>query len=163
MLAEFTGATKTSAYYSDLVNMSEGLAGRQEKKVLPDFTLLQRDSFPFTLSSLRDKYILIDFWASWYVPCRKAIPYWKQVYAKYNPRALEMVSVSNDRYWGNWIEALEKEQMPWIQIVDEFLSENEGARISDLFKIPSFPFYILVDKNVEVITSSTDEEVITQN
>jgi len=161
-LAKFTGAAKTSVYYSDLVNMAGSLTSRQEKKVLPDFTLLQQNSSLFTLSSLRGKYVLIDFWASWCVPCRKAIPDWKRVYAKYKPRGLEMVSLSNDRYREDWIKALEKEQMPWIQVVDEFPSEKEGARVSELFEIPSLPFYILVDKDGKVIVSSSDEEAITQ-
>ncbi len=73
-----------------------------------------------------------------------------------------MVSISNDRYREDWIEALEKEQMPWIQVVDQFPSEKEGTRVSELFKIFSFHFYILVDKNGEVIASSGDEEAITQ-
>lgn len=161
-LAEFTGAAKTSAYYFDLVNMAKGLAGRQEEKVLSDFTLSQQDSSPFTLSSLRGKYILIDFWASWCVPCRKAIPYWKRVYAKYKPGGLEMLSVSNDRHREDWIKALEKEQMPWIQVVDEFPSEKDKAYVSELFKIPSLPFYILIDKDGKIIASSADEEAITQ-
>ncbi len=92
----------------------------QPGQLAPDFTLLKPDSSTFKLSSLRGKYVLLDFWASWCVPCRKAIPHWKELYAKYQPKGFEILGITNDSRWKDWFKALEEEKCHGCRWQDEF-------------------------------------------
>lgn len=160
ILNKFSGLATSSVYYKELADIAINLKNTQPNSLAPDFTLLKRDKSRFTLSSTRGNYTLIDFWASWCVPCRKAIPSWKEVYAKYKSKGLTIVSVSNDRKWDNWTKALNKEQMPWVQVIDEFSSENEPALVAELFGSKMLPFYVLLNKEGKVVLASEEKEIM---
>lgn len=160
LTGEFTGTAKSTLYFKIL---SEALAKRralQPGNPAPDFTLKMPDSSSFTLSSLRGKYVMLDFWASWCVPCRKAIPHWKEVYRKYQSRGFEIVSITNDSRWKDWFKALEDEKMPWIQVADEFPIKNMPARLAELYMIPYLPTYILLDKDGKIVLHNGTEAQI---
>jgi len=160
LLSLFNAEGRESLYFK---NLSTEVAER--KAVLPgnlaeDFTLLQRDSTKFTLSSTRGKYVMLDFWASWCKPCREAIPHWKEVYQKYKDRGFEIVSVTNDSRWNDWIKAMDVEQMPWIQTIDEFPVKNMPARVISKYKHGTIPLYVLLDKTGKILVKTGDEKEI---
>lgn len=160
MVAQFKAPATKSLYFS---NLQKEIAER--KAVLPgnyaeDFTLLKRDSTKFTLSSTRGKYVMIDFWASWCKPCREAIPHWKEVYAKYKNKGFEIVAVTNDSRWTDWFKAMDAEQMPWIQVADEFPLKNMPARVISKYKHGTIPLYVLLDKEGKILVKSGDKNEI---
>lgn len=160
LMNQFKGPATHSVYFS---NLQKEIAER--KAVLPgnlaeDFTLLQRDSTKFTLSSTRGKYVMIDFWASWCKPCREAIPHWKEVYAKYKDKGFEIVSVTNDSRWNDWVKAMDVEKMPWIQTIDEFPVKNMPARVVSKYKHGTIPLYVLLDKEGKILVKTGDETEI---
>lgn len=72
----------------------------------------------FNLVDLKGKYVLLDFWASWCVPCRKGNPHLKELYAHYKTKGFEIVGVSDDdRDNAAWKKAVEKDGLPWIQVL----------------------------------------------
>jgi thiol-disulfide isomerase/thioredoxin len=160
ILNRFSGAATSSIYYKQLADKVINLKNIQPNSLAPDFTLQKRDKSTFTLSSTRRNFTLIDFWASWCVPCRKAIPAWKEVYAQYKDKGLVIVSVSNDRDWNEWIKALNNEQMPWIQVIDEFPAEDQPAVVAELYPSITIPFYVLLDKEGKVILASGEEDIM---
>jgi thiol-disulfide isomerase/thioredoxin len=162
ILAKFNGAAKTSAYYKNLVKEADSRKALLPGKIAPDFTLLKRDSTTFTLSSTRGKYIMLDFWASWCKPCREAIPHWKTVYAKYNDKGFEIISVSDDSKWTDWTTAMDQEKMPWTQVIDEFPVKNMPARVGTLYQTHFIPFYVLLDKDGKILVYSGEEKDIDQ-
>jgi len=62
----------------------------------PDFTLPQLDGSPLTLSSYRGKIVLLDFWATWCVPCRDEIPHFVELQNKYGDAGLQIIGISMD-------------------------------------------------------------------
>ena len=64
-------------------------------KMAPDFTAIDFEGKPLTLSSFRGKnFVLLDFWASWCGPCRSQYPHLKVLYQKYHPKELEVIGIS---------------------------------------------------------------------
>src|SRR5882757_10240711 len=85
-------------------------------KEAADFTLPTPAGENLRLSSLRGQYVLVDFWASWCMPCRAEIPHLKDLYAQYHAAGLEIVSVSIDAHPEAWKRGMGQEQMPWKQV-----------------------------------------------
>lgn len=67
-----------------------------QKPLAPDFTLPKLDGPQLTLSSYRGKIVLLDFWATWCVPCREATPHFVELQQKYGNRGLQVIGVSMD-------------------------------------------------------------------
>ena len=159
----FSSPASTSDYYTYL---SKELAKRKALtpgNLAPDFTLLKRDSTSFTLSSTRGRYVMLDFWASWCVPCREAIPHWKSVYAKYHSKGFDIISITDDDKWKNWIKAMDQEKMPWLQIADEFPYKNRPAKVGELYMTTFIPFYVLLDKDGKILSyTGSEKEIDTQ-
>lgn len=157
LLNKFTGSAKSSTYFNYLNDELQKKKSVAVGAVAPDFTLLKRDSTPFTLSSTRGKYIMIDFWASWCHPCREAIPHWKEVYQKYKDKGFDIVSVSDDAKWSDWKRAMDMEKMPWMQVCDEFPVKNMPAKVGSLYMTHYIPFYVLLDKEGKILVYSGKE------
>ena len=125
----------------------------------PDFTLNDPDGNPVTLSSLRGQYVIVDFWASWCKPCRAGVPDMKKLYAKYHPKGLEIIGVSDDNNHDAWKKAIEQDQTPWIHVVDEFPVENKPARVGTLWGVHYIPSYFLLDKEGKIIGKMDHDEL----
>ncbi len=68
----------------------------KEHSLAPDFTLPQLDGKPLRLSSYRGKVVLLDFWATWCVPCREETPHFVELQQKYTGQGLQIIAVSMD-------------------------------------------------------------------
>ncbi|TKC64092.1 TlpA family protein disulfide reductase [Pedobacter hiemivivus] len=160
LLNKFTAAAKQSAYYIPMAAALRRKKQLQPGNMAPDFTLLQANGKPLSLSSTRGKYVLIDFWASWCVPCRKAIPHLKEVYAKYKSKGFEIISLSGDQMDGSWKKALEIEKMPWLQLVDDFPAKFSPSRVGSMYEVNFLPFYVLLDKTGKILVYSGNEKEV---
>jgi thiol-disulfide isomerase/thioredoxin len=114
-------------------------------RVLADFTMETPDGKTVALHSLRGKVKLIDFWASWCMPCRQENPEVKKLYEEYHSKGLEIVGISCDTHKDRWLKAIEEDGLPW--------QHGWKTRALTLFGIESIPFTILVDKKNRVIAT----------
>lgn len=102
------------------------------------------------INSFRGKYVLIDFWASWCGPCRKAIPEIKELYSKYKESGLEVLSVSVDTDNTAWKKAMSEENMPWPQV----LSPDKNKTMAS-FMIIGIPTLYLIDREGKIVEKYT--------
>lgn len=72
-------------------------APKEKRPLAPDFTLASVDGRTITLSQLKGKVVLLDFWATWCAPCRLAIPHLNDLYKAYRERGLEIIGLSLDK------------------------------------------------------------------
>ncbi|MNK94849.1 Thiol:disulfide interchange protein TlpA [compost metagenome] len=109
-----------------------------------------------SLTDFKGKYLLIDFWASWCVPCRAANPGVVKLYNHYKAKNFDVLGISLDK--GDktkWIEAIRKDGLIWHHISDLKGWDNE---ISRAFGINSIPATVLVDPNGVIIARNLSEQ-----
>ena len=71
-----------------------------------------------TLSSLKGKVVIVDFWASWCGPCRKSVPELKALYTNYKAKGFEIYGVSVDEEKSEWLKAVKEDGISWLQVND---------------------------------------------
>lgn len=114
---------------------------------------------PLSLADFKGKYVLVDFWASWCVPCRKGNPHLLSLYAKYKNKGFEIIGVSDDdNNLEAWQKAVEKDQIGvWKHVlrglkrVDGPMMFDRSASISDRYGIHTLPTKVLIDPNGVII------------
>jgi thiol-disulfide isomerase/thioredoxin len=112
--------------------------------IFADLTLQDKDGNSVRLSEHigRDnRYVLLEFWASWCHPCRADIPHLKEIYKLYHSEGFDIISISMDNSKENWLKAVDEEQMPWLQVSD--LKAFDGE-ISKLYNFMGIPFCVLI-------------------
>lgn len=117
------------------------------------------------LSDFKGKYVLLDFWASWCVPCRKGNPHLKELYTRYKDKGIEFIGVSDDDSNPDaWKKAVDKDGLPWLHVLrgldwDKIRKgEDNPNDISELFGIHSLPTKILIDRDGKIIGRFGEEE-----
>ena len=103
----------------------------------------------------KDKYVLIDFWASWCKPCRIANPHIVKLYDKYRDKGFEIVGVSLDKDKTEWTTAIEADALTWVQMSDLKFWQSKGAR---LYSVNSIPYTVLLDKDGTILAKGLDHE-----
>jgi len=126
----------------------------------PDFTALGLHARPVSLSSIisTNQYVLLDFWASWCVPCRKSFPEMRSIYQKHSSSGFEIVSITLDLDEDQWKRAVVEDSISqWKHIriyekVGDGIEDNSGSeRISDKYYINGIPLQLLIDQNGAII------------
>jgi len=99
------------------------------------------------LSSLKGKYVLVDFWATWCGPCLVELPRLQEAYRKHHDAGLEIVSVSLDETRSAVVDFVKVRQLPWIQIHNG----TAGADLVEAFGVTSIPASYLIDPEGNII------------
>jgi thiol-disulfide isomerase/thioredoxin len=115
-------------------------------KLAPDFTLKDIKGGNFKLSSLRGKYVVLDFWGSWCGWCIKAIPNIKKYYEKYKGK-LEIVGVDCNDTEVNWKNAVAKYQIPWLHVKNE----KDANDVTLKYGVMGYPTLVIIAPDGKIL------------
>ncbi len=124
----------------------------EQGEAAPELSYKDTDGEVINLSSLRGKYVLIDFWASWCGPCRRENPSVVKLYNKYKDKGFDIYSVSLDQQKERWVQAIEQDGLVWENHVSDLKGWSSAAAAQ--YGVRSIPFTVLIDKEGNIIETN---------
>lgn len=114
----------------------------------PEISLPDAKGNILSLSSLKGKAVLVDFWASWCGPCRMSNPRVVKLYEKYKTKGFEVFAVSIDSKKKDWIRAIKQDKITYTQVNDK---DGWEAASAAKYKVEEIPTTFLLDKNGVIV------------
>ena len=150
MYNKFTPEVKASYPGQLLAKKIESLRLVSEGQIAPEIELPTPDGTLVKLSSLRGKYVLVDFWASWCGPCLEEAPNVKAIYEDYKDKGFEVYGVSLDTDKAAWEKAIEQNGLNWIHV-----SSLKGVdAATTAYNVTGVPCMYLLDKEGRIIAKN---------
>ncbi|MBQ3350619.1 MAG: TlpA family protein disulfide reductase [Thermoguttaceae bacterium] len=139
-----------------IVRAGKALEGTLRRAQLPGNEMLVGGTFiddtEYKAEDYAGKTVLIDFWATWCGPCRGEIPNVKKLYAYYHEKGFEIIGISSDRDVETLKKFIEKEEMPWKQIMRDKALVADGQTMGSYYGVTGIPTMILIGPDGKVIT-----------
>jgi peroxiredoxin len=123
----------------------------------PELTMNDVDDKPFSLSQLKGKYVLVDFWASWCAPCRDENPNVVAAYNQFKDKNFTVLGVSLDKNKTAWVNAIKEDKLNWQHISD--LKYWSSAAVG-LYGFDGIPYNVLVDPQGKIIAIGLRESAL---
>lgn len=116
------------------------------------FSLEDIDGNLLTLSSLRGKYVMLDFWGSWCGACIKSFPHLKAFYEQHHNK-LEIIGIACHDTKEKWNAAVKRHELPWLHVLN-----GEGTNdVAELYRVQAYPTYVLIAPDGRVLQWMSDD------
>ena len=119
----------------------EAVEAVADGELAPDFELPNLQGTTTKLSSLRGKYVVLDFWGSWCIWCIRGIPHMKEAYAKYKDK-MEILGVDCRDTEAKWKAAVDEHQLPWLQVR---CPDEQLQALAAQYNLEGFPTKVVID------------------
>ena len=144
------------AQYNEMMVKKDAPAPSPPKKygkpevgdMAPEIAMTDTSGKSFSLSSLKGKYVLVDFWASWCAPCRGENPNVVANYNAFKNKNLAVLGVSLDEDRSSWIKAIKKDKLSWSHISD---LKGWSSAVVSLYGFDGIPYNVLLDPQGKII------------
>ena len=151
---------RMKAFYQAAIDRFEAQQKAEEESakkqaagvVAPDFTLNDINGKPLVLSSLRGKYVILDFWGSWCGWCIKGFPEMKNYYNKYKGK-FEILGVDCNDSEAKWKDAVKKNELPWLHVYNP-----RDSKVLDEYGVQGFPTKIIVGPDGKIVKTIVGED-----
>jgi peroxiredoxin len=161
MIAGFDPKAPENWYTNRLKNRMEILRRTDIGQVAPDFTLPDPAGKQVALSSLRGKYVLVDFWASWCKPCREENKNVAKLYSQYHEAGFDVISVSIDDNRDKWLKAIEEDHLPWQHVSSlTGWSCPVANQMGVAYGMSGVPYTLLLDREGRVVGHNVRGEAL---
>jgi len=142
-------ATLSNQVYQIELAYNDFRANNSGERNAPEISLTSPEGKEIKLSSLRGKYVLIDFWASWCAPCRQENPNVVRLYNKYKSKGFTVYSVSLDNDAAKWKAAIAADGLVWPNHVSDLLQWN--SPMPQLYSFDGIPHTVLVNPEGKIV------------
>ena len=115
----------------------------------PDFRAWDTEDKMYTLADFKGKYVYIDLWATWCGPCRREMPFLKQLEEDYEGRNITFLSLSTDARKADWLKMVTGQHMTGVQLFLGSVSHFQKA-----YKADGIPHFILLDPEGKIVNSN---------
>ena len=160
MLSDKVRNGRMKAYYQPIIDYIEAQQKAEEESAAkqaegveaPDFTLNDINGTPLTLSSLRGKHVILDFWGSWCGWCIKGFPEMKEAYKKYAGK-FEILGIDCRDTEEKWKEAVKENELPWLHVYNP-----DESTICDDYGIQGYPTKIIIGPDGKIVKTIVGED-----
>lgn len=148
------GSGELKAYINNLEEIVKNQHESQEYnkgligKKAPSFSLPDAQGKKVTLQLIKNKYVLVDFWASWCEPCRMENKNVRALYEQYKDKGFTVIGISFDENKEQWLKAVQKDKLSWLQLQN---SKSFSSSVAASYKIVGLPSNVLLDPTGNVI------------
>ena len=146
----------SSTYFTELDEHVSRMERVQVGSSYVDFELPTPEGEMLQLSELvGDGPLLIDFWAAWCNPCRRANPHVVAIYQDFSDRGFDILGVSLDNNREDWLKAIEVDNLTWHHVSD---LEGWQSKAAGLYAVSSIPHTVLLDKEGTIVARNLSKE-----
>jgi peroxiredoxin len=131
-----------------LLVANSGIAQANVGQIAPEISLPNSTDSAINLSSFKNKVVLIDFWASWCMPCRASIPNVVRLYKKYKNKGFAVYGISIDADKNEWLTAVDHDKITYTQVNDK---TGWNSVIATKYNVNAIPSTFLLDKTGKIV------------